>query len=50
MFTVSVVAITSWNVTAGVSVHQTTSWNVGQPVQGNIANLARVPWISTYPS
>lgn len=50
MPSVSVVTHSSWNLLAGVSAVLTSSWNVGQPVQQNLANLADVQWISTYPS
>lgn len=47
---VSAVYSTGWDVLASVSVNKVTSWNVGQPVQLNMTQMAGVAWISTYPS
>lgn len=47
---VSAVYKTGWDVLAAVSVVKTTGWNVGQPLQTSMTQMAGVAWISTYPS
>lgn len=49
-YPVSVVYLSAANILGLVTVTRLSSWDIGQPVQASMTQMAAVPWISSYPS